>query len=472
MNPIKTPRELLFELAHIPHMADGRRVVQAGGEVKKMIEDAIQKYIRLYKKPPPPEDIKALEAHAASLTQKPTIWSDPVTQARARHELATNPGLINPEDMRDPFITQAMVGRGVKGTRQAPFVADIADPNLQRSLEVKQMSGKLADLAGEQNIPSTTPAADALAKIATGLEQSALSAGKVPLIDKLKMEFFKKNKRYPNEEELERIVAEFNPLRHQYGQAGASIVQSRPPTAKGMSDWRSRARSEGVPEVYLKKPPADYPNYLQAELDIAKGVQPTVRQSSDDLIKNPNREYAEGRSVTALSPREMQADMVVNNVSPSKFEDPYERAIREAKKKHVPVAESRLDKIVRLSSLPFAVSAVDTAAQRLKEGAPGEAALHGASALGLGMAATKKYLKPGLAIAGAAMAPLDIEEAIKRYKQGDRTGAVLSAIMAASNASQVHPVTAVPGALIGMGTAFADALRDKPEPRSVMEDYK
>jgi len=472
INPIKSPRDMLFELANFPHMADGRQVLKAGSEMKKLVEEAIQRYIRLYKKAPPPEDVKALEAHAAALAQKPTVWHDPVTQARARHELATNPGLINPEDMRDPFLTQAMTGRGTKGTRQAPFTIDISDPNVQKSLEMKQMSGKLEDLVGPEGVPSITPATDALAKMSQSLEQRALSSGSLPLIERLKLSFFNKNKRQPTEDELNALIADYNPLRHQYGTAGTSIVTARPKTAKGMQDWRQKARAEGVPEAYLEKPPADYPQYLQAELDIAQGVQPGIRPMSEDLIKNPDKQFAGGGSTT-MSPREMQAMMIAHGTTPSKFEDPYERAIAEARKRGATTAgETRLDKILRKINIPFAAMSAKTAADKLAEGDPLAATLHGASAVGSGMAATKKLFKPGLGVVGAASVPLSIEEAMARYERGDRTGAILSAIQAAANAAQMYPPTAVPATVLGLGVAGIDAFRDQPQYKSVMESTR
>lgn len=449
INPIKTPQEMLLELANVPRMANGHiveagsKAVKYGGEMAKLIQDAINKYIRLYKKNPPPEDIKALEAHVAAITQKPTIWTDPVTQARARHELATKPGLINPEDVRDPFLTQAMTGRGVKGTRQAPFVADINDPNLQKSLETKQMSGRLENLAGAENIPSTTPAADALARMATGLEQQALSSGKVPLIDQLKIDFFKKNKRYPSDEELEVIIAEFNPLRHQYGSAGTSIVTSRPPTAKGMSDWRSRARAEGVPEVYLQKPPTDYPNYLQAELDIAKGVQPTVRQSADDLIKNPNREYAEGHGVAALTPAEMQAMMIEYGYTPGKFKQRTADMLRAGARRAGQVGQSIA------SSAPARVAG--------------------------------KVARPTMAALGPAFAAMQAHDVGRRLAAGDYLGAANSTI-----SGTLGGLGGMPGMIAALPFEHFNTMRDEERRRygygdpdettedyvSVMEGYK
>jgi hypothetical protein len=134
--------------------------------------------------------------------------------------------------------------------------------------------------------------------------------------------------------------------------------------------------------------------------------------------------------------------------------------------------ETRLEKIARGASLPFAAMSAQMAGQKLAEGNPYEAALLGTSALGSGMASTRKYMKPGLGIAGGAAVPLSIEDAMRRYNKGDRTGAVISAIEAAGNAAAMFPPTAVPGSLVSMGAGIANAIRGEPETMSVMEDYK
>lgn len=431
INPVKTPREMLFEMAGFPHMADGRQVLKAGTEIKKLVDEAIQKYIRLYKRPPPPEDVKALEAHAASLTQKPTIWTDPVTQARARHELATNPGLMNPEDVRDPFLTQAMTGRGLKGTRQAPFAVDINDPNVQKSIELKQMSGRMDDLVGESGMPSTTPAADALARTATSLENKATE----PLIDKLKLAFFQKNKRMPDEDELNVLIAEYNPLRHQYGTIGSSIVASRPKTAKGMQDWRQKARTEGVPETYLEHRAGNYPQYLQAELDIAKGVQPAVRPSADDLIKNPNREYAGGHGVAALSPAEMQAMMIEYGYTPGKFRQQTADMLR---------AGAR-----RAGQLGHAVAS----------SAPARVA--------------GKVARPTMAALGPAFAAMQAHDVGRRLAAGDYLGAANSTI-----SGTLGGFGGIPGAIASVPFEYLNTMRDEErrkygygDPDETNEDY-
>ncbi len=449
MNPIKSPREMLFEMAGIPSFSKGKAVGEFGADMYKLITGAIEKYTKKFGRPPSPEDVAALKEHARSISAKSEIKTDPVTQARARHQLATDPGLINPEGP-DPFLSKAMTGRTVKGTYIKPKPQDINDPNVQANIEKKQVSGELEEVMPE----SITPSADYMARTSSAMENQALAAGKTPLIDMLKAAFFKKNNRYPTDEELEVIIAEYNPLRHQYGERGASIVTDRPPSSRGMQDWRQRARSEGIPEAFLNKPPADYPKYLQDELAIGRGEQPGMRPMPTTRI-NPDRSYADGRSVPAMSPSEMRAMMTAYGKTPSKF-----------------MPETRLEKIARGASLPFAAMSAQMAGQKLAEGNPYEAALLGTSALGSGMASTRKYMKPGLGIAGGAAVPLSIEDAMRRYNKGDRTGAVISAIEAAGNAAAMFPPTAVPGSLVSMGAGIANAIRGEPETMSVMEDYK
>lgn len=303
---------MLFEMAGIPSFAKGKAVGEIGAEMYKLITNAIEQYTKKFGRPPKPQDVQALKEHAKSLSTKPEIKTDPATQARARHELATDPNLINPEGP-DPFLTKATTGRTVKSTYLKPKVQDINDPNVQTNIEMKQAAGELEDILPE----SITPSADYLGRMGTSIENATLASGKTPLIDKLKASFYAKNKRYPTDEELEIIIAEFNPARHQYGEMGAAIVGQRPPTAKGMAEWKQRARTEGIPEAFIEKSPGNYPQYLQDALNLSRGIQPGTKPLSTQRI-NPDRAYAEGRSVMALSPRDMQAEIIVRGKEPKK----------------------------------------------------------------------------------------------------------------------------------------------------------
>jgi len=311
MSPIKSPREMLFEMAGIPSFAGGS-AVRIGKDMYKLVTDAIERYVKTYGKPPPPEDVRALKQHVEEISKKSEIGTDAAAQSRARHELSTDPNLINPEGP-DPFFTKATTGRTVRSTYLKPKVQDINDPNVRANIEAKQSAGELEDILPE----SITPSADYLGRMGTAIENATLASGKVPLIDKLKAEFFRKNRRYPSDEELEVIIAEFNPARHQYGGMGPGVVGLRPPSAKGMSEWRQQARTEGIPEAYLEKPPADYPQYLRDALDLSRGVQPGTRPLTTQRI-NPDRSFAAGGTV---SPDDMLAEMAVQGRMPQRFKE-------------------------------------------------------------------------------------------------------------------------------------------------------
>jgi hypothetical protein len=416
MNPIKSPREMLFEMAGIPSFAGGSQVPKIGAEMYKLVTNAIERYMKAYGKPPPPEDVKALRAHVEQISKKSEIKSDPATQARARHQMATDPNLINPEGP-DPFLTKAVTGRTVKSTYLKPKVQDINDPNVRANIETKQAAGELEEVLPE----SITPSADYMGRMGAAIENATLAAGKTPLIDKLKLEFFRKNKRYPTDEELDIIIAEFNPARHQYGEKGAAIVAERPPTAKGMSEWRQQARTEGLPESALEKPPADYPQHLLDALNLSRGVQPGTKPLSSQRI-NPDRSYADGRNVAPMTPREMQAMMVAYGRNPRSFEDIASRATPAAAKP----------------------SALKRAGKRAMQG--------------IGFAS----------VPFSAMAMEDYR------KQGDLPGEILSGIETAANAAAMFPPLSAPASVVGLGAMGANMAREymRPEYRSVMEDYK
>lgn len=295
MNPIKSPREMLLEMAGIPSMSAGRLV---GRDMMEQVAKAIARYKRTYGKEPPAADVQELKKHVMSLSKpSSTLRTGPEAEARAFHELATDPNLMFPTGP-DPFLTKAMTGRTVKGTYLKPKVQDINDPNVMQNIERAQEAGTLEAIPVEGQA-SITPSADYMARMAQGIENAKLSAGKTPLIDKLKQDFFSRHKRFPTDEELDMIIAEFNPSRHQYGEAGAAIVGERPPTAKGMADWKQRARTEGIEERYLERPPSEYPQYLKDELMLLQGQVPRK---------------AEGRSV-----RDMEAEMASQGRTPQRL---------------------------------------------------------------------------------------------------------------------------------------------------------
>jgi hypothetical protein len=332
MNPIKTPQEMLAEMAGIPRMAGGSAVA---GQFDKMIASAIAKYKQLNKRAPSAQEVEQLKSHVQGLSNpsSPVLRSGMSAQPRASYELATDPNLINPDTARDPFLTKMLTGRTTKGTNLRPLAQDISDPSVVKNIEAQQMSGALDEvIPGASRGQSTTPSADYFAQQSSAIENEALSGG---TFDKLKQEFVKKNGRYPDQDELNAMVAEFNPARHQYGEQGISIMSQRPPTAKGMSDFRNAARNEGVEESYLTKRQGNYPQYIQDELTIqrgevplstmkeakkkrASGIEPTdfYVDEEGNLVKVYPTMKAEGGQIT---PEEMRHMMMVQGQTPEKF---------------------------------------------------------------------------------------------------------------------------------------------------------
>jgi hypothetical protein len=332
MNPIKTPQEMLAEMAGIPRMAGGKAVV---GQFDKMIASAIAKYKQLNKRAPSAQEVEQLKSHVQGLSNptSPVLRSGMSAQPRASYELATDPNLINPDLARDEFLTKMTTGRTTKGTNLRPLAQDINDPSVVKNIEAQQMSGALDEaIPGASRGQSTTPSADYFAQQSSAIENEALSGG---TFDKLKQEFVKRNGRYPDQDELNEMIAEFNPARHQYGSQGIGIMSQRPPTAKGMSDFRNAARNEGVEESYLTKRQGNYPQYIQDELTIqrgevplsamkeakkkrASGIEPTdfYVDENGNLVKVYPTMKAEGGQIT---PEEMRHRMIVGGQTPEKF---------------------------------------------------------------------------------------------------------------------------------------------------------
>ena len=248
-----------------------------GGEL--LFKQAVKKLETVFGRPLTGEQKQQLaqEVGALSAPKNPVRTSlTPPQAARNQYELATNPQLINPDTARDEFLMQSMLGRGSKGTNLAPKTLDITTPEVEMQIEGLQKSGALDKLIPNASQgATTTPGADYLANMSEAKLNYVLAEGGT--YDKLKDIFRAKNNRYPTQEEMEQMVAAYNPLRHQYGEKGKSIVSERPSTAKGMEDYRANARLEGVPESYLYHRPGNYRQDLLDELDIAKGITPATK---------------------------------------------------------------------------------------------------------------------------------------------------------------------------------------------------
>jgi hypothetical protein len=297
-----------------------------------LLQKAINNFKAINGRVPSAQEMAQIEQQASKFSMPTSgLRSGISAQPRASYELGTDLNLINPDTARDPFLTKMTTGRTTKGTNLRPIAQDVSDPSVVKNIEAQQMSGQLDELMPGASQGSTTPSADYFAEMSQNIENRALQGG---ALDKLKQAFYEKQGRFPDEDELNAIVAEFNPARHQYGSQGVGIMSQRPPSAKGMTDFRNAARNEGVEESYLTKRQGNYPQYIQDELAIQRGELPAKalkekkKRYKDvepvdfyiDENGNPVKIYptmkAEGGQIT---PRDMLAQMMVNQVTPQKF---------------------------------------------------------------------------------------------------------------------------------------------------------
>jgi hypothetical protein len=221
--------------------------------------------------------------------------------------LRTNPNINSPsapDIARDPFLSKVLTGRTVKGTYLEPKAYDVNAPEIAQKIEQQQQSGALEEMipgAGEG--ARTTPSADYFGEMSSAIEREKLgqkSKSGESLFDKLKQDFYKAIGRFPTEEEMDAVIANYNPMRHQYGERGASVIGERPPSRTGMPEFRERARMEGIEESALQKPPADYPQHLQDEMMIQRGEIPGRAMGgriSPSQMRLQMAHYAGGSSV-------------------------------------------------------------------------------------------------------------------------------------------------------------------------------
>ena len=92
LNPIKTPTQMMYEQAGIPHYGTGGKtgVVE---QFASRIQDAIRKYTKAVGKPPSAEEVKQLEDHIRSLS-KPT-GNAPQTMARTQQQTPFSNQLVD-----------------------------------------------------------------------------------------------------------------------------------------------------------------------------------------------------------------------------------------------------------------------------------------------------------------------------------------------------------------------------------------
>jgi len=99
LNPIKTPTQMMYEQAGIPHYDRGGVI----GQFANRIQDAIRKYTKAVGKPPSAEEVKQLEDHIRSLS-KPT-GNAPQTMARTQQQTPFANQLVDQSGRPYPAVT-------------------------------------------------------------------------------------------------------------------------------------------------------------------------------------------------------------------------------------------------------------------------------------------------------------------------------------------------------------------------------
>lgn len=367
MNPIKTPQEMLAELAGIPHMAGGSSV----GQFTKQIAEAIAKYKRVYGKAPSPEEIKGLEqyvtnlsvptpapklnpARLAATTPHPELLVDeagygyraaqgprglttpeqakgydvdpfgmsPINKAARKeaYELGTRQlktkeggdvfatlptGLKVIED-RDAFLTKQMVDRTPSSTYLKPFTTSVDDFRAnQAALEARGTYGTHTGTEpGGIPTQSITPSADYFANMAASVENRGLP-------DNLVSTLREKLGRQPTEDEVNAFIANLNVAQHDYTGLGSSVFGLKPEMPKGRPTKAQQAEIDAWRQRAIDSGEAS--SAVTATGSDLRNRYPSLQR---EVEMGPDTGMKMGGSVT---PEQMRHMMLMSGRTPSKF---------------------------------------------------------------------------------------------------------------------------------------------------------
>jgi len=318
-NLIKTPMQMMYENAHLPHYAGGGQIAE---DILKQfgnrIQQAIRQYTRATGKAPSAEEVKQLEDHIVSLAkpapqpaqtaartaaQEPfanqlvdssgrpystmphPVTGEPVTPERAkgftRDQFGTSPvnqsaraNVMAPPHVnafpQDEFMSQANTGRTSNRTWNKSYTPSTEE--LAARQQMGEMAPELPEEAGglgalrttEGDIPQMTSASEPFANQAGALEAPSMDRlsdeimlGKHDkLIDQAIQSFRLHGIEPDHEDVLNAVHASINPLRHNY--TGLNPIAERPSGRAGIEDWRDVARASGVSERAVSKHPSDW----------------------------------------------------------------------------------------------------------------------------------------------------------------------------------------------------------------------
>jgi hypothetical protein len=129
LNPIKTPTQMMYEQAGIPHYDRGGVI----GQFANRIQDAIRKYTKAVGKPPSQEEVKQLEDHIRSLSQ-PT-GNAPQTMARTQQQT--------------PFANQLVDATGRPYPTATSPTGQVITPERAKGVATRESVGPYQDLPSQ-----------------------------------------------------------------------------------------------------------------------------------------------------------------------------------------------------------------------------------------------------------------------------------------------------------------------------------
>ena len=129
LNPIKTPTQMMYEQAGIPHYDRGGVI----GQFASRIQDAIRKYTKAVGHPPSPEEVKQLEEHIRSLS-KPT-GNAPQTMARTQQQT--------------PFSNQLVDATGRPYPTATSPTGQVITPERAKGVSTRESVGPYQDLPSQ-----------------------------------------------------------------------------------------------------------------------------------------------------------------------------------------------------------------------------------------------------------------------------------------------------------------------------------
>jgi len=374
MNPIKTPKEMLAEMAGIPHLSGGGVSNKLTPGAKAIYNNLVKKATAVKRAPLNAKELAIIEQHAASLSRptSPGIPTQPgrleattpnaellVDRAGYGYRASPGPyGLTTPEQAKgfevDPFgmSPQNMAAREEAyqlGTRQLKTkeggdvfaslptklkVIDDRDPFLTEAMTGRKPSGtyqkpytvNVDDLAAQKaqleskgvyggrtaTEPGDMPT-QSTTPSADYLAQMAAAAENKALPDNIVSMLREKLGRQPTEDEINSFIANLNVLGMDYTGKGASVFGLKPAMPKGRPTKAQQAEIDAWRQKAIDS--GQSRSAADASNYDLKTKYPSLQR---EVEYGPEPEFKKGGSTT---PEDMRHMMLAYGQTPQKFKE-------------------------------------------------------------------------------------------------------------------------------------------------------